>query len=72
MTGNLASNPLNPDFLLDESLTPPVSRALEGVGYRFTDVQRVFGHRGVKDPEIIKWCQEHDVVWVHADDRAST
>ena len=70
MTGNLASNPENPQFLLDESLTPPVAKALNLVGYRFESVLDVFRYQGANDPDIIGWCRRHDAVWVHADDRA--
>ena len=43
MTGNLASNPDNPLFLLDESLAPVVAQALELVKYRFCTTVDVFG-----------------------------
>jgi len=70
VNGNLASNPDNPLFLLDESLTPAVAKALALVGYSFMTVEDVFGQRGATDPQIIDWCQDTDAVWVHADDRA--
>ena len=70
MTGNLGFNPDNPLFLLDESLAPSVARALALVGYRFVNIEKAFGVRGVKDPDIIQWCGENFAVWVHADDRA--
>ena len=70
MTGNPASNPSEPRFLLDESLTPAVASALRLVGYDFVDVVSQFGRREVKDPEIIDWCRENAAIWVHADDRA--
>ena len=70
MNGNLASNPDNPLFLLDESLTPAVAKALALVGYNFATVEDVFGQRGATDPQIIDWCRNTDAVWVHADDRA--
>lgn len=70
MNGNLASSPDNPLFLLDESLTPAVSKALALVGYNFATVEEVFGRRGATDPQIIEWCRNTDTVWVHADDRA--
>ncbi len=70
MTGNSVFGRGDPRFLLDESLAPPVARALQLVGYDIQDVVTVFGSRGVKDPEIIEWCREEGVVWIHADDRA--
>ena len=70
MTGNVASNPGDLLFLLDESLTPAVADALNLVGYNFTTAEAEFGHQGALDPEIIAWCQERRAVWVHADDRA--
>ena len=70
MTGNLGYDPDNPLFLLDESLAPAVARALRLVGYNIVDVETAFGHKGVKDPEIIEWCRENQAVWIHADDRA--
>lgn len=70
VTGNLASRPDDPLFLLDESLTPAVAEALSLVGYRFATLAAAFGRKGVEDPEIIEWCREQDAAWVHADDRA--
>ena len=70
VNGNPDSDPSNQLFVLDESLTPAVAKALKEVGYRFVDVQTAIGRRGVTDPEIIEWCKEHQAVWVHADDRA--
>ena len=57
-------------FLLDESLIPVVARALALVEYQIETVRGVWKRDGVKDPEIIAWCREHDAVWIHADDRA--
>ena len=58
-------------FLLDESLSPNVARALKLVGYDSVTVSEAFSNRvGVVDPEIIDWCKDHDAVWVHADDKA--
>ena len=70
MTGKFASNPDDPLFLLDESLTPAVAEALALVGYRFVTLVAAFARQGVEDPEIIEWCRIHDAIWVHADDRA--
>lgn len=70
MTGNPASNPPEPRFLLDESLTPVVAEALNLVGHNFTTVEAAFGRKGAQDPEIIAWCRDHQAVWVHADDAA--
>ena len=70
MTGNPASNPSEPRFILDESLTPAVAKALSLVDYNFVDVLTEFGRREVKDSEIIAWCQDQGAVWVHADERA--
>lgn len=70
MTGNIVSNPGEPLFLLDASLTPAVAEALNLVDYGFTTVAAEFGREGIKDPEIIEWCRERQAVWVHADDRA--
>lgn len=69
--GKLVSDPTDPLFLLDESLTPAVAEALASVGYRFVTVRAVFaGRAAVEDPEIIEWCRANGAVWVHADDRA--
>ncbi len=70
MTGNLGYDPTNPPFLLDESLAPAVARALRLVGYNIADVETAFGHKGVKDPEIIEWRRTNQAIWIHADDRA--
>ena len=70
MTGNAASNPGETLFLLDESLTPAVAEALNLVGYNFVTAEAEFGRQGALDPEIIAWCQDHQAVWIHADDRA--
>ena len=70
MNGNLEFNPAETLFLLDESLTPAVAYALRAVGYNFATIESAFGHRGVKDPEIIAWCRRCAAVWVHADDEA--
>ena len=64
MTGNLSSLPKT-RFLLDESLDPAVSKALNLVGYQFAETPK-----GTKDPDIIEWCRENEVLWIHADDRA--
>ena len=64
MTRN-TSSPNSVRFLLDESLVPAVAKALELVGYDF-----IAGEAGSQDPDIIKWCQANQAVWVHADDRA--
>ena len=48
-----------------------VADALSLVGYSFTTVFSVWnGQDGIKDPEIISWCQANDTIWVHADDSA--
>ena len=70
MTGNLALDPTDPVFLLDESLVPAVARSLQLDGYNFVDVAATFGTKGPQDPEIIEWCGRNQAVWVHADDRA--
>ena len=59
-----------PKFLLDENLAPSVAKALRLVGYSIQTIEEVFGYRGVKDPVIIKWCEDSDAVWIHADDMA--
>ena len=56
-------------FLLDESLTANVARALALVEYEIRAAADIFG-KGVKDPEIIEWCSQNDAVWIHVDDRA--
>ena len=71
MTGNAVSTPPEPLFLLDESLSPAVAKALNLVDYNFVDVRLAIRPQGVKDPEIIQWCQENMAIWVHADDRAN-
>lgn len=70
MIGKRSFSADNPRFLLDESLAPVVAQALALVGYEIADIETVFGQKGVKDPEIIEWCQENEAVWIHADDRA--
>ena len=67
MTGNPASNPSKPRFLLDESLAPAVAQALVLVDYKFVNVRSEIRRQSVKDPEIIQWCQENEAIWVHAD-----
>lgn len=58
-------------FLLDESLSRNVAKALKLVGYDVVTIYETFGGRlGVLDPEIIEWCRDHNAVWVHADDQA--
>jgi predicted nuclease of predicted toxin-antitoxin system len=58
-------------FLLDESLSPNVAKALCLVQYKFITVFEAFGGRsGVLDPEIIEWARVHNAIWVSADDRA--
>ena len=63
MTGNPSLVVDNIRFLLDESLVPTVGDALSLVGYEF-----VHCDSGTKDPDIIKFCEEHDVIWIHFDD----
>ena len=76
MTGNSASEPPEPRFLLDESLAPRVADALGFVGYDIQGVATAFDPdgtgraEGIKDPEIIEWCRTNGRVWIHADDRA--
>ena len=67
MTGNAVSNPPELRFILDESLSPAVAKALSLVEYDFVDVRLAIRPQGVKDPEIIQWCQENEAIWVHAD-----
>ena len=68
MPSGLASEPL---FLLDESLSPNVAKALKLVEYSIVTVAEAFGgRRGVLDPEIIEWCGDHDAIWIYADERA--
>ena len=58
-------------FLIDESLSPNVAQALKLVGYDAVTVSEAFtGRAGVLDPDIIDWCKDHEVVWIHADDKA--
>lgn len=70
MTGNTDSRRREPRFLLDESLTSAVARALALVDYEIRATTDVFGKQGTKDPEIIEWCSLNDAVWIHADNRA--
>ena len=76
MTGNSASEPPEPRFLLDESLAPRVADALGFVGYDIQGVATAFDPdgtgraEGIKDPEIIEWRRTNGRVWIHADDRA--
>lgn len=70
MTGNTGLMRREPLFLLDESLTPNVARALALVNYEIHAMVDVFREQGVEDPEIIEWCSQNDAVWIHADDRA--
>lgn len=58
-------------FLLDESLSQNVAKALKAVEYNIVTVREAFeGRSGVLDREIIEWCRAHDAVWIHADDQA--
>lgn len=58
-------------FLMDESLSPNVARALKLVGYDVVIVPEAFPSRvRVVDPDIINWCRDHNAIWVHADDKA--
>lgn len=67
----LSPSPREPLFLIDDSLSRDVARALRFVGYNFTSVFDAFDSRPrVLDPEIIDWAKDHDAVWVHADDKA--
>ena len=70
MTLHAASMLTEPLLLLDESLSSAVAQALQLVDYNITTVAAVFRREGVLDPDIIAWCQDHQAVWVHADDRA--
>ncbi len=74
MSGNDSSELPNPQFLLDESLDPNVSKALAAVGYVIVDVKTAMDPdkegRRILDPEIIEWCRMRGSVWIHADDRA--
>lgn len=41
------------------------------MGYNFTSVYNQWnGAAGIKDPEIINWVGDEEVVWVNADDSA--
>ena len=68
--GSTLSQLDQPKYLLDENLAPSVAKALRLVGYSIQTIEEVFGYRGVKDPTIIKWCEDSDAVWIHADDNA--
>ncbi len=70
MTGNIVSNPDEPLFLLDESLSPSVAAALRLVGHNVVTVRDALAGLGVLDPDIIAWCQNNDATWIHADDQA--
>lgn len=70
MPGMPVSAPDEPLFLIDESLSRSVAKALELVGYNCDHIVTVFGKRGIKDPDIIAWCRDQGAVWVHVDDRA--
>lgn len=67
----LSPKPSEPLFLLDDSLSRDVAKALGLVGYNFTSVFDAFdGRPRVLDPEIIDWAKDHNAVWIHADDKA--
>jgi len=67
----LSPSPSEPLFLLDDSLSRDVARALSFVGYNFTSVFDAFDSRPrVLDPDIIDWAKDHNAVWIHADDKA--
>ena len=74
MSGNDSSELLNPQFLLDESLTPLVADALATVEHSIVALRRALDpertRRQILDPEVIDWCSSHGSVWIHADDRA--
>lgn len=58
-------------FLMDESLSPYVARALKLVDYDVLTVSGAFPATiRVVDPNIINWCRDRNAIWVHADDRA--
>lgn len=58
-------------FLMDESLTPNVAKALRLVEYDAVTIREAFqGRSRVLDPEIIEWCKNYGAVWIYADDRA--
>lgn len=67
----LSPRPSEPLFLLNDSLSRDVARALGFVGYNFASVFDAFsGRPRVLDPEIIDWAKDHNAVWIHADDKA--
>ena len=56
--------------LVDESISPNVSRALRLVGYHTAHVVDV-GLRTADDPELFDWIERHDAkVWIHQDNKA--
>lgn len=56
-------------FFLDENLPPQVARALSLVGYPITHPDE-HGKRGEKDPDLITWLAQNQLVWITKDDDA--
>jgi predicted nuclease of predicted toxin-antitoxin system len=56
-------------FFLDENLPPQVAIALALVGYPITHPDE-HDKRGEKDPELITWLAQNQLVWITKDDDA--
>ena len=68
-----SEDPGEPLFLVDESVSPNVAKALRKVGYRTRLVREIAdfaGVIGVKDEQLIPWMGINGAVWVHADNKA--
>ena len=71
MTGNHSSDRREARFLLDESLSTAVARALALVGYEIRHLSDAL-EKGTGDPAIIEWCRRNGAVWIHADNKAKS
>ena len=55
--------------LLDEGLSPRISKALRLVDYDFVSIGNPpqTPSRGAEDPEVIQWCHDNKAVWFTPD-----
>lgn len=72
MTGNPASATPRPRYVLDESISRRVARALEAVDVPIVTARDQLDRFGVDDDDILDWCGANDAVWIHADRAAYT
>ena len=72
MTGNTASAPISPRYLLDESISRRIADALALVDVPIVTVRDQFKRAGTDDEDIVDWCGANNAVWIHADGAAYT